>query len=289
MKISVVIGTYNQQDSLKTVLGSFTKQTLPASEFEIVVVDSSSTDGTAQMVRSLSLPYQLNYFRLENKGKAYARNQGVAQAKAEVILLTDADMVADPELLTQHVALQDKYGDVAIEGVTLNLKKELSAEELTPDSPDVEPYIKQKLKPEQKLKWAYFLSGNLSIRKQTLIKAGTFDENFSVYGWDDIELGYRLHKMKIPLIYGPKAINYHFHFVTDQDMLKRKYNMGKSAAYFYKKHPNFEIKMFLGINPLAMGIFYLLKSFPNLFKKIKNQYILEEYNYRLGLTEGLAK
>jgi len=289
MKISVVIGTYNQKGTLKTVLESFSKQTLAASEFEIVVADSSSNDGTDSMVKSLNLPYQLNYLRLENKGKAYARNQAVENAKAEIILLTDADMVADPNLLAQHVALHEKHGDVAIEGVTLNLKKELSADELAPDSPDVEPYIKQKLKPEQELKWSYFLSGNLSLRKQTFIEAGAFDEKFSVYGWEDIELGYRLKKMKIKLIYAPKAINYHFHFVTGQDMLKRKYNMGQSAAYFYKKHPNFEIKMFLGMNPRAMGIFYLLRTFPSLLKRIKNQYILEEYQYRLGLTKELRK
>jgi glycosyltransferase involved in cell wall biosynthesis len=287
MKISVVIGTYNQKDTLKTVLESFSKQTLPASEYEVVVADSSSTDGTDQMISSLSLPYKLNYLRLENKGKSHARNQATANAQAEIILLTDADMVADPDLLAQHLALQEKYGDVSVEGVTLNLKKQLSVRELAPDSPDVEPYIKQKLLAEQRLKWSYFLSGNLSLRKRTFLEAGAFDENFSGYGWEDIELGYLLHKMKIKLIYAPRAINYHFHFVTGQDMLKRKYNMGRSAAYFYKKHPNFEIRMFLGMNPLAMGIFHLLRTFPGLLKRIKNQYLLEEYQYRLGLTEGL--
>lgn len=287
MKISVVIGTYNQKDTLKIVLESFAKQTLPASEFELIVVDSSSTDGTDHLISSLSLPYRLNYLRLENKGKAYARNQGAAQAKAEVILLTDADMVAAPDLLSQHVAAQEKQGDAAIEGVTLNLTKELRADELSPESPHVEPYIKQSLKPGQALKWSYFLSGNLSLRKQTFIEAGGFDENFSGYGWEDIELGYRFKNLNVPLIYAPEAINYHFHFVSGQDMLKRKYNMGLSAAYFYKKHPNFEIKMFLGLNPLAMGIFYLLKALPALRKVIRSQYIQEEYQYRLGLTEGL--
>jgi len=255
MKISVVIGTYNQRDTLKIVLDSFAKQTLAAKNFEIIVIDSSSTDGTESAVRSLNLPYQLNYLRVENKGKAFARNQGVKQAQAEIILLTDADMVAAPDLLTQHVIEQEKHGDVSIEGVTYNLKKPLELSELYPTSPHIEAYIKQELKPEQHLKWSYFLSGNLSLRKQTFIEAGEFDENFSGYGWEDIELGYRLNKMKIPVLYAPEAINYHFHFVTGQDMLKRKYNMGRSAAYFFKKHPNLEIKMFLGMNPLAMGIF----------------------------------
>jgi glycosyltransferase involved in cell wall biosynthesis len=287
MKISVVIGTYNQKETLKLVLESFFKQSLSPSEYELVVVDSFSNDGTDAMIEHLKPTCRLNYIRQENQGKSAARNRGIKEAASDLILLTDADMVADPDLLEQHVKTQERFGNVAVEGITYNLKKELQVKQLSPQNPDLEPYIKQRLRPLSRIKWAYFLSGNLSIRKAELIRAGGFDENFSVYGWEDIELGYRLHQMKIPLIYNPEAINYHYHFVTGEDMFKRKYNMGRSAAYFYKKHPNFEIKMFLGMNPLAMSVFRLLQRRPNLLKKIKNQYILEEYNYRLGLTEEL--
>jgi len=287
MKISVVIGTYNQKDSLKLVLKSFFKQSLAADDYELVVVDSFSTDGTDQMVESLKPTCRLNYLRRENKGKAAARNFGVSQAKAEIILLTDADMIADPDLLKEHVQLHEKKPNVSIEGVTLNLKKEIPVDKLAPCHPEVEPYIKQRLKNGQKLKWSYFLSGNLSLTKKAFEEAGGFDENFSVYGWEDIELGYRLSKMGVKLIYSPDAINYHYHFVGSEDMQKRKYNMGQSAAYFYKKHPNFEIKMFLGMNPVAMSAFNFLKNHPKLLAKIKNQYILEEYQYRMGLTDNL--
>lgn len=287
MKISVVIGTYNQKETLRAVLASFFRQSLPAREYELIVVDSFSTDGTDQMVESLKPTCRLNYLRRENQGKAAARNFGVSQAKSDLILLTDADMIADPDLLQEHVKLHENNNKISIEGVTLNLKKEIPVAKLAPGNPDVEPYIKQRLRHGQKLKWAYFLSGNLSLRKSNFEQAGGFDENFSVYGWEDIELGLRLAKMGIKLIYAPNAINYHYHFVTGEDMQKRKYNMGKSAAYFYKKHPIFEVKMFLGLNPIAMGLFNFLKNHPKLLAKITNQYILEEYQYRLGLTEGL--
>jgi len=280
MKISVVIGTYNQKEILKLVLESFFKQSLPAN-------DSFSTDGTDQMIESLTPTCRLNYLRRENQGKAAARNFGVSQAKAEIILLTDADMIADPDLLKEHVQLHEKKPNVSIEGVTLNLKKEIPVAKLAPCHPEVEPYIKQRLRRGQKLKWSYFLSGNLSLTKKAFEEAGGFDENFSVYGWEDIELGLRLSKMGVRLLHNPEAINYHYHFVSSGDMLQRKYNMGKSAAYFYKKHPTFEVKMFLGMNPVAMAMFNFLKKHPKILTKIKNQYILEEYQYRLGLTEAL--
>ncbi|MDI6731161.1 MAG: glycosyltransferase [Candidatus Margulisbacteria bacterium] len=273
MQISVVIGAYNQRSVLETTLKSFINQSLLVSEYEIIVVDSSSTDGTDRMIEELKPPYRLNYLRVENQGKSAARNFGIQQAKYPIILLTDADMEATPTLLEEHRKAHENQLFSAFEGMTIN--------------PDKTPYIKQKLKRLQKLAFSYFLTGNLSIGKKLLIQAGLFDEAFSGYGWEDIELGYRLHQMKIPLYYLPSAVNFHNHPVTAVDMLKRKYEMGKSAAYFYQKHPNFEIKMFLGMNPIAMGIYHLLKKLPRLLKIIKNQYILEEYNYRLGLIEGL--
>ncbi|MBI5400097.1 glycosyltransferase [Candidatus Saganbacteria bacterium] len=287
MKISVVVGTYNQRDTLKFVLESFSRQTLSSADYELVVVDSFSTDGTDTMIEQFRLPFRLNYLKKENRGKSAARNFGVEQATGEIILLTDADMIADPNLLAEHLQAHGGQPNSAVEGLTYNLKQPLPLEALEPNHPDIAPYIKQRLQNGQELKWSYFLSGNLSLKKSSFLEAGGFDENFNQYGWEDIELGYRLSKMKVPLTYCSKAINYHYHFVSAEDLVQRKYNMGRSAAYFYKKHPNFEIKMFLGMNPLAMGIFNLLRRLPKLREKIKNQYWQEEYAYRLGLIQGL--
>jgi glycosyltransferase involved in cell wall biosynthesis len=271
--LSVVIGTYNQRGVLQKTLESLFNQTLPPQEYEIVLVDSFSTDGTDRMIETLKPTCRLNYLRTDNFGKSYARNIGIRAAKGEIIFLTDADMEADQNLLQVHVLAHQQKPGKAFEGLTIN--------------PDGKPYIKQKFQPGQFLNWSYFLTGNLSIAKETLLSAGLFDEKFRGYGWEDLELGYRIHKMGIKLIYLTTAVNYHRHPVTDEDMLKRKYEMGRSAAYFYQKHPNLEIKIFLGMNPVAMGIFRFLQSHPNLVEKINNQYMLEEYYYRLGLTEAL--
>lgn len=282
MKLSVVIGTYNQRHVLKKTLESLFHQTLSPEFYEIQLVDSSSIDGTDKMVEELNPACRFDYLRVENKGKAAARNLGIKQAKGEIVLLTDADIVADPKLLEEHLNAHAKKRNAAFEGLEINS--------------DGKPYIKARLRPMQKLKWAYFLTGNLSIRRKTIIEAGLFDENFKGYGWEDIELGYRLHQMHIPLYYLPSAVNYHHHPVSKEGMIERKFEMGKSAALFYKKHPNFGIKMFIGMNPLAMGIYHFIKKRPSLLEEIKRkaarsgfyQYILEEYQYRLGLEEGLS-
>jgi glycosyltransferase involved in cell wall biosynthesis len=283
MKISVVIGTYNQKHVLQKTLESLFHQTLSPELYEIQLIDSSSTDGTEAMVAGLKPTCRFDYVRVENQGKTAARNLGIKKATGEIIFLTDADMAADPKLLERHLLAHEKKPNACFEGLTIN--------------PDGKPYIKALLWPGKKLKWAYFLSGNLSIKKTAIVEAGLFDENFKGYGWEDIELGYRLSQMRVPLFYLPSAINHHHHPVSDADMVERKYQMGRSAALFYKKHPNFVIRMFLGLNPLAMGVFRIINKRPPLLNNIRSKaarsgffrYLLAEYQYRLGLTEGLSK
>lgn len=281
-KISVVIGTYNQKDKLKLVLESLFNQTLSKDLYEIIVVDSMSSDGTAQMISALPIPHPalLKYIKQKNLGRPGARNRGIEEARCKIILLTDADMLADKNLLSEHLKANEIHKNSAFEGLTIN--------------PDKKPYIKEKLRPFQKLRFSYFLTGNLSIPKSIITKAGMFDMDFAGYGWEDVELGYRLNKIGVPLYYLPSAINYHMHPVSQDDMFKRKYHMGKSAAIFYKKHPNWEIKLFLGMNPIAQGIYKLIKSFPLLQKHIESKaksskfygYLWEEFMYRKGLEEA---
>ena len=225
MKISVVIGTYNQKQTLEMVLRSFADQTISASDYEVVVIDSSSSDGTDQMMNHLKVPYSLKYIVKENKGKSSARNHGVMEARSEIVLLTDADMIAAKDLLENHLLAHHQKKNSSVEGVTYNLNKKVTVDELKPDSPEVKPYIKQRLRNGQKLKWSYFLSGNLSLKKSTFIRAGGFDEKFRIYGWEDIELGYRLKKMGVPLIYSAKAANYHYHFVSGARIFQGIYPM----------------------------------------------------------------
>jgi len=302
-KISVVLGTYNQRDVLKLVLQSFNDQNCRPEDFEVVVVDSSSTDGTEQMVRA----FPFSYYKIDNRGKTAARNHAIRQARADLILITDGDMIAHPDLVKEHILFHEETakftcpsgrrvrrfpnGAVA-EGKTCNFKKKKDSLDdcLAPDN--LVPYLTENPKPYKKLPFSNFLTGNLSIKKETIMKAGLFDEDFTGYGWEDIELGYRVTKMGVPILFLASAINYHYHFFEDIDMLKRKFDMGRSAQVFLKKHPDMEVKLYLGINPLAMAIYRFLKSTPNLFKviekKAKNskffEYVLEEYYYRAGLT-----
>ncbi|MFA5334722.1 MAG: glycosyltransferase family 2 protein, partial [Candidatus Omnitrophota bacterium] len=67
--LSVVIPTYNRKDLLKECLESLFDQTYPTEDYEIVVVDDGSTDGTEDLLRDMAAGHgNLRYFRQENGG-----------------------------------------------------------------------------------------------------------------------------------------------------------------------------------------------------------------------------
>ncbi len=87
MKISVIVPTYNEAKGIEGFLGQFERQTLPRSEYEIIVVDGDSTDGT----REIAARYADRVIVQTSKGIGGARNDGVRIACADLIATTDAD------------------------------------------------------------------------------------------------------------------------------------------------------------------------------------------------------
>jgi GT2 family glycosyltransferase len=292
--ISVVLGTYNQKDVLEKVLFSLSKQTMPDNNYEIVVVDSSSNDGTSELLKEFHPNCHFQYFIQENNGKAGARNRGVTAARSEIIIITDADMIADERMIEAHYNAHIQRNEPAcFEGITYNLK----CLEWPTTTDNTYPYIKGNYRQTARLGWWYFLTGNISFPKNIFEQESGFDESFLNYGWEDLELGYRLSKKKIGLFYLKDAINYHYHVVTKQEEIERNINKGSSASIFLRKHP--ELKWFLGLNPLSVFIYKIVRKKQNLLKWINNYcfnssnnllhkfgfWFLKEYNYLEGLLE----
>ena len=282
IEVSVVVGSFKQREKLREVLISFEEQTFPKNRFEVIIVDSSSFDGTKEMVLSQNVSYKIDFMEVENKGKSHARNQGIKGASGKIIILTDADMIAEKNFIKTHWQAQNLYEfKVGFEGLTYNLKEIKKPFKEAPK----EPYIKQKLKQYQKIGWYYFLGGNLSLPTEVL-KSNLFSCDFLGYGWEDLELGYRLFKKEISLHYLPSAVNYHFHFWTFEEKLKRKEKMGLEAHVFIRKHP--ELKTWLGFHPLLMFLYYLLKKQRKL-RSILEKYCLSDEGRALAKSTQLNK
>lgn len=294
-KISVVIGTFNQSEKLEKVLAGFNDQTLPAADFEVIVVDSTSTDTTHDMFNRFESNYSFRPIIQENDGKAGARNRGIKEALSPLIFITDADMIPHPNLLETHVTAHAEAKEpCSFEGVTLNMDRYE-----WPAPPEIlHPYIRENLADKAKLGWWYFLTGNISFPKAEIESMGCFDTTFTNYGWEDLELGYRLFQKGFRHYYLKQAINYHYHVISKVEEIDRCVLKGESAAIFYQKHP--ELKWFLGMNPLSLWAHHLISydgGFCRLLKRwlkksgVRKRFaiwFLSEHQYLTGLKKALS-
>ncbi len=98
MKLSVIIPVYNEEKVILACLNSLFVQTYQ--DFEIIVVDDGSTDGTARILSEINKP-NLQILRQDHKGPAMARNLGAERANGQILVFVDADMTFDRRFLLE--------------------------------------------------------------------------------------------------------------------------------------------------------------------------------------------
>lgn len=109
MIASVVICTYNRRELLEASVLSVMDQDLAAGEFEIIVVDNNSTDGTRETVQRLAAcsPVRITYLFEAVQGLSSARNAGISTAQGEIVVFIDDDIEAEPQWLRELSAVFD--------------------------------------------------------------------------------------------------------------------------------------------------------------------------------------
>ena len=256
MNVSIVIPTYNRKPILKKCLNALENQKLSKNvgDYEIIVVDDGSNDGTNSWIRNNHeiLPHVVLYEQ-EHGGPALGRNLGVMMSKYEIIIFIDSDLIVLEDFINCHVEKlllfwerNNKkcftYGSVIN---TSNFK-----------NPQTEKY---KL---MDMSFAYFATGNVAISKELILSVGLFDTSFSLYGWEDLELGERLKKIGTKLIKCPEAVGFHWHpsFECDQieSLILQEKERAKMALVFFKKHSNFRVRVMIQLTPIHNLLWQIL-------------------------------
>ena len=125
---SVIIPLYNKAPYVRKAVESVVGQT--HEDWELVIVDNGSTDGSSDVVASISDP-RIQTVRLEdNIGPGAARNRGVAESTAQWICFLDADDWWEPTFLEEMAGLIERHPDAGIYGtgyyIVKNGKKRLA-------------------------------------------------------------------------------------------------------------------------------------------------------------------
>jgi len=245
MFFSIVIPTYNRLPILQKCLLALEIQTLDrqiVTDYEIVVVDDGSTDGTIEWLNSSTaqLPH-LKFYEQAHKGASAARNLGVEQAQGDTIVFIDSDIVVTPTFLQCHadtlLERQKVLGDdrVFTYGAVINTANF--------EAPTTEPYKVLDFSN------AYFATTNVAIARHWLLEVGLFDLGFDLYGWEDLELGVRLKHQGIEMVKCPEAVGYHWHPAFSLDriprLIEQELERGKMGVVFYEKHPTLDVKIMI--------------------------------------------
>lgn len=104
--ITIIIPLYNKETSIANALRGVLVQTYQ--DFEVVVVDDGSTDGSAAVIETFTDP-RIRLVRQENAGVSAARNKGIEEARGEYVAFLDADDVWMPGFLIEIAALQREF------------------------------------------------------------------------------------------------------------------------------------------------------------------------------------
>jgi len=239
VKISVVIPTYNCSEVLSRCLDSLAAHARRG-ECEVIVVDDGSTDGTEALLseRADRFPAELRFLHQDHRGPAAARNLGVRNSNGGIVLFLGADMIGDGVLLGEHLDWHERQPEdnVAVLGhiawargirITPFLRwLERGAQfgyPLIQDHTDV-PY-------------RFFYSSNISLKRGFLLKHDLFDEDFRHAAFEDFELGYRLSKAGLRIMYDPKAVAYHDHVMDQKGFARRSRRAGEALRVVHRKHP----------------------------------------------------
>lgn len=239
VQLSVVIPTYNRADILKLCLERLLAQ--KGVDFEVIVVDDGSTDDTEKMMGEAQGDI-VRYIRQTHFQQGVARNRGVAEAKGDIIVFIGDDILVQPEFLKTHWEAHQRMSaeNVVVLGFT-------TWDPLI----EINDYMKFLessgwqfgygfLRPgfvERAGRYKFFYTSNLSMKKSFFEKE-KFNESFRGYGWEDIELGYRLAKNQgMRLFYEPAARAFHHHVVPESDLPKKMQAVGRSARAFEELHP----------------------------------------------------
>lgn len=237
--LAVVIPTHNRRAILERTLDALAVQSHP--DFRVVVVDDGSTDGTwewleARAARASRPP--LAVAKQENRGQGQARNRALHDVAEELVLFLGDDIIAHPDLVAEHLAAhRSAAGPMAVVGFTDWRRSEMR---VTPALEMVNREGHQfgfaHMQPEQEVPFTCFYTSNVSLPR-ALLGDEPFDAGFATYGWEDIELGYRLSLAGLKLVYHPAAAAEHLHPMTLGDLFARQRLVGKGLRSLWRLHP----------------------------------------------------
>ncbi|MBU2500646.1 glycosyltransferase [bacterium] len=226
MDLSVVIPTHNKQALLARTLEALGRQDPgPGVRWEVVVVDDGSTDGTGGRLEELARTFPVHLTVVtppENVGRARARNLGARAARGRFLVFLDDDIMAPDGLLAAHLQLVRGRPDLGTIGFAVTDSDLIDAPHFHYLDTRGVARLPAGVAPAR-----YFVTQNAGVPREAFLGIGGFDEEFSGYGFEDMELAFRLEDLaglRFHALTRPVPVHIHHHSL--EEYLAKKIECG---------------------------------------------------------------
>ncbi len=187
--VSIIIPAHNRAWSLRRTIDSVFQQSYK--NFEIIVVDDGSKDGTKKLFSEMK-SRKINYYRQRNKGVSAARNRGLTLAQGSLIAFLDSDDVWDTDKLKKQVDFMLKNPKTLI--LQTNERWIRNGRPVNPKNRHQKP---SGLFFDKALKLCLVTTSSILCRKQLFDEVGAFDE--ALRACEDYDFYLRILAKNIPI------------------------------------------------------------------------------------------
>lgn len=242
ISLSVVLATYNRRPILEQTLDALAGQT--RRDFRIVVVDDGSSDDTWPYLQARvdrDRGPELEIAHQENQGPGPARNRALRQVEQGLVLFLGDDVIPRPSFVAEHRAGHDRTPETAppraVVGFTDWCRSQVRVTPLLEMiNNEGHQFGYAHMTPEEQVPFTCFYTSNVSLKRE-ILGDDPFDPTFAGYGWEDVELGYRLSQRGLELYYHPAAAAEHLHPMTLEDVFERQRQAARGLHTLWRLHP----------------------------------------------------
>jgi glycosyltransferase involved in cell wall biosynthesis len=235
--VSVLIPSHQRREALRRALLSLANQSAAAGSYEVIVSIDGSTDGSEEMVASLDASYDLRVTAGPARGRAAACNSALELARGEIVVVLDDDMQASHGFIERHRSHHPPETRLCVMGAV--------PIELDGSSPHAARYVREKFnshlealaRPGHEFTARDFYSGNASLRTEVLREAGGFNESFTIYGNEDVDLSLRLRERGVELRYDAGAMAAQEYDKGLRELAADTTQKGQTAVILARAHP----------------------------------------------------
>ena len=240
-EITVVISTLGMHSSLRRVLDRLDGQDSPNGSFEVLVVaDAAEPDPDAVVDAIGDRPYPARLLRGQIPGLSANRNVGWRAAETPLVMFTDNDTLAEPQLVSEHLKWhrQQPEENVAVLG-HVRWAREL---EVTTFMRWLERGVQFDYPKIDGIEagWGRFYGANVSAKRAFIEKVGDFDEQRLPYGYEDLDFAYRANELGLRLLYNRRAVVEHLRHMDLEFWRKRVRRTAAAERQFVQMHPDVE-------------------------------------------------